>query len=258
MAIVRRVSKIASLRRVLGGFPNTIEESSGPRNLSCQSDALPRLHALLYRWPSLAHRRCTAVWPAARPAVRPAAAQRANGRFAYEGDRYGAGVDHVTVQRNFAPEVGFLRRSDFSASTVRGRFSPRLRGSRLVRRLSWSGFFAYVVYSDGRDTAPTESRARRDRRASGASARRLLAEAPGIDPHRCIQLVADRLSRCRLPDCAGEAGDVGEADGEIERDDGGLVRGEREAEGEVAGGGALPFEVERGGARAERVTSPHF
>ena len=66
-------------------------------------------------------------------------------RFSYGGDRYGMNVDHLTVERNFNPEVGFLRRSDFSASTIGARFSPRLRRSRLIRRLSWNGELKYVT-----------------------------------------------------------------------------------------------------------------
>lgn len=66
-------------------------------------------------------------------------------RFSYGGDRYGVNVDHLTVERNFNPELGFLRRADFSASTVGARVSPRLRRSRLVRRLNWNGELEYVT-----------------------------------------------------------------------------------------------------------------
>jgi hypothetical protein len=65
------------------------------------------------------------------------------GRFSYGGDRYGFDVDHVTVGRNFNPEVGFVRRPDLSSTTMGARFSPRLRRNRLVRRLSWGGDFEY-------------------------------------------------------------------------------------------------------------------
>jgi hypothetical protein len=71
------------------------------------------------------------------------------GRFAYGGDRYGFEVDRLTVQPNFNPEVGFLRRSNFTSSNMSARFSPRLRRSRLIRRLSWSGEFEYITDAAG-------------------------------------------------------------------------------------------------------------
>jgi hypothetical protein len=67
------------------------------------------------------------------------------GRFAYTGDRYGVEVDQLAVQRNFNPEVGFMRRSDFSSSDVSVRFSPRMRRSKRVRRLSASGELEYIT-----------------------------------------------------------------------------------------------------------------
>ena len=67
------------------------------------------------------------------------------GRFAYAGDRYGVEVDRLTVQPNFNPEVGFVRRSDFTSSRVSLRFSPRLHRSRLIRRLSWTGDFEHIT-----------------------------------------------------------------------------------------------------------------
>lgn len=67
------------------------------------------------------------------------------GRFAYSGDRYGATADYLVVQAGFTPEVGFMRRSDFSSSTIGARFSPRLRRHRLIRRLNWNGELEYVT-----------------------------------------------------------------------------------------------------------------
>ena len=38
------------------------------------------------------------------------------GRFEYAADRYGVVVDHLLVEDNFLPEVGFLRRDNFRRS----------------------------------------------------------------------------------------------------------------------------------------------
>ncbi len=43
----------------------------------------------------------------------------------YAADRYGLRVEHLVVEDNFLPEVGFLRRDNFRRSYVSGRFSPR-------------------------------------------------------------------------------------------------------------------------------------
>lgn len=71
------------------------------------------------------------------------------GRFNYGGDRYGFEFDHVVVESNFNPEVGFVRRTDFALSKVAARFSPRLRQGRLMRRLSWQGDLEYISDASG-------------------------------------------------------------------------------------------------------------
>jgi hypothetical protein len=67
------------------------------------------------------------------------------GRFAYTGDRYGIGVDHVMVGDHFNPEVGFVRRDDYRRSLVEGRFSPRLKKHPVIRRLNWEASLDYVT-----------------------------------------------------------------------------------------------------------------
>jgi hypothetical protein len=47
------------------------------------------------------------------------------GRFGYTPDRYGIQLDYLKVGRNFNPEVGFVRRFDFTRSSASLRFSPR-------------------------------------------------------------------------------------------------------------------------------------
>jgi hypothetical protein len=71
------------------------------------------------------------------------------GQFIYGGDRYGLEVDRVVVGSNFNPEVGFIRRPDVGFTLGSARFSPRLRSSRLVRRLTWQGDFEYITDAGG-------------------------------------------------------------------------------------------------------------
>ena len=67
----------------------------------------------------------------------------------YEGDRYGVQVERLVVGDDFNPEVGFLRRDDFEQSRGYFRFSPRLHGSRVIRRLFWEGRFDYFTTRAG-------------------------------------------------------------------------------------------------------------
>jgi hypothetical protein len=70
-------------------------------------------------------------------------------RFNYGADRYGLELDRLVVNRLFNPEVGFVRRTDFALTSATVRFSPRLRQSRLIRRLSWTGDLEYITNAAG-------------------------------------------------------------------------------------------------------------
>ncbi len=70
------------------------------------------------------------------------------GRFEYAGDRYGVSGEHLLVEPGFAPAVGYARREDFRRNLVGARFSPRLRGHPLMRRLIWQGSFDHVTDAD--------------------------------------------------------------------------------------------------------------
>jgi hypothetical protein len=59
------------------------------------------------------------------------------GKFDYAPDRYGVRAEYLKVGKNFNPEVGFLRRSDFRRSFGSLRFSPRPKNSKLVRKYTW-------------------------------------------------------------------------------------------------------------------------
>ena len=67
------------------------------------------------------------------------------GRFDYTDDRYGASAEHMLIDKTFAPEVGYVRRTDVRRSFGQARFSPRPRASTLVRKYTWQGSVDYVT-----------------------------------------------------------------------------------------------------------------
>ena len=70
------------------------------------------------------------------------------GRFGYNGDRYGLTVDHLVVEDNFIPEVGFVRRDNFRRTNVSAEFTPRPRGIELVRQFTFAGSLDYFLTAD--------------------------------------------------------------------------------------------------------------
>ena len=70
------------------------------------------------------------------------------GKFEYAADRYGMQVDHLLVEDNFLPEVGFLRRDNFRRTYVSGRFSPRPASIESVRQFSLEGAVDYILMAD--------------------------------------------------------------------------------------------------------------
>jgi Domain of unknown function (DUF5916)/Carbohydrate family 9 binding domain-like len=77
------------------------------------------------------------------------------GRFDYTDDRYGAAAEHMLIDGDFTPEVGFVRRSDIRRTYGSLRFSPRPRRSRVVRKLTWQASLDYLT-----NAAATEVQAR--------------------------------------------------------------------------------------------------
>ncbi len=69
-------------------------------------------------------------------------------RFGYGGDRYGLQVDHLLVEDNFNPEVGFPRRDNFRRTYAEGRFSPRPTSLASVRQFRMIGSVDYVLAAD--------------------------------------------------------------------------------------------------------------
>ena len=70
------------------------------------------------------------------------------GRFNYAGDLYGVQAEHLVVEDNFVPEVGFLRRDNFRRTYTTARFSPRMRSSDLIRQFRVEGSFDYILTAD--------------------------------------------------------------------------------------------------------------
>ena len=69
-------------------------------------------------------------------------------RLDYGGDRYGFELDHLLVERNFTPEVGFLRRDNFRRTSVSGRFSPRPESIESVRQFVLEASLDYFLTAD--------------------------------------------------------------------------------------------------------------
>ena len=69
-------------------------------------------------------------------------------RFDYGADRYGFELDHLVVEDDFRPEVGFVRRDDFRRTSVSGRFSPRPRSIESVRQLVVEASLDYFLTAD--------------------------------------------------------------------------------------------------------------
>ncbi len=70
------------------------------------------------------------------------------GRFDYTTDRYGFAAEHMLIDPNFNPEIGFTRRTDVRRSFAQARFSPRPRRSRVVRKLTFQTNLDYVTDAD--------------------------------------------------------------------------------------------------------------
>ena len=80
-------------------------------------------------------------------------------RFDYNADRYGLQFEHLYVGGHFDPQVGFLRRTDFTHKFAQARFSPRPARTHMkaVRRFIYQGNIEYFKNGAGRlDTRETE------------------------------------------------------------------------------------------------------
>ena len=69
------------------------------------------------------------------------------GQFQYAGDRYGLQAEHLLVEDNFVPEVGFLRRDNFRRSYAAARFSPRPEID-AIRQFRLEAGFDFILSAD--------------------------------------------------------------------------------------------------------------
>ena len=68
----------------------------------------------------------------------------------YNGDRYGLQAERLAVDRNFDPQVGFLRRAAFTRTYGQARFSPRpKRRSSRVRKYTYLFNYDYITSPTG-------------------------------------------------------------------------------------------------------------
>jgi len=88
-------------------------------------------------------------WATTRTTERRGQDTSYQGAFRYNGDRYGMTAEHLFVDAEFAPAVGFVRRDDFRKSRGSVRFSPRPRGIKAVRKFTWEGFYDYISDAAG-------------------------------------------------------------------------------------------------------------
>ena len=70
------------------------------------------------------------------------------GRFLYTGDLVGYEAEHLVVEDNFMPEVGFLRRDNFRRSYTSGRYSPRPQSMDAIRQFRLEAALDYTVTAD--------------------------------------------------------------------------------------------------------------
>ncbi len=70
-------------------------------------------------------------------------------RFDYGADRYGARAEYLVVGDNFNPEVGFVRRDDFTRTFALARFSPRPKSVKGVRKVTWEASLEYFLNGAG-------------------------------------------------------------------------------------------------------------
>jgi uncharacterized membrane protein YgcG len=67
-------------------------------------------------------------------------------RLSHNGDLWGFSVEHLLVDENFNPEVGFLRRLDgFRESQLRAQYSPRPASIEAIRQLTFQTSLDYLA-----------------------------------------------------------------------------------------------------------------
>jgi len=72
------------------------------------------------------------------------------GFFDYNADKYGVQVEHLAVEPNFLPEIGFVRRTDMRRNFGQLRYSARPSGLGNVRRLTTTASLNYTTNTHNR------------------------------------------------------------------------------------------------------------
>ena len=73
-----------------------------------------------------------------------------NAKFDYAGDKYGVQVNHLTVEKDFNPEIGFLRRNDFRRNFAELRYSPRPKRIKAIRKIRLETSFEHITNNRGK------------------------------------------------------------------------------------------------------------
>jgi hypothetical protein len=95
-----------------------------------------------------------AYWARTDTPGRSNASQSYRAQLDYNADRYGLQLERLSIDPDFNPEIGFVRRADMRKNFGEFRFSPRFRTSKRIRRIFFTNGFTQVQNSTGR----TESR----------------------------------------------------------------------------------------------------
>jgi hypothetical protein len=69
--------------------------------------------------------------------------------LAYDGDRYGFDAEHLLVDPDFNPEIGFVLREDIRKSSASVRFSPRPEFLESVRKFDFEAGYDYYATTAG-------------------------------------------------------------------------------------------------------------
>ena len=67
------------------------------------------------------------------------------GQFTYDADLFGLQAEHLLVGKNFNPEVGFLRRQDFTCSFLAAHYRPR-PAIDAIRQFTFGGTLDYIEH----------------------------------------------------------------------------------------------------------------
>jgi hypothetical protein len=68
----------------------------------------------------------------------------------YPGDRYGVQVERLSIDDDFNPELGFVRRDDMVRDFAQFRFSPRPKRAGTIRKFRYQGSLEYIENTKGR------------------------------------------------------------------------------------------------------------